>query len=575
MIPRTLRLVGCSIQRPNIACSSCLADTNSTSSFFATPISSNNLWRRFYRAIHTKRNKARKKKQFTPTKSNPTKITPVFDAEKNQVCMQIEKFLETKCFGKLMDIFRKYDNLEFDYYSYPKQWAIDANDLKYFDAQKFREELSENNFELGRFPGFDEGSSSAVTTAERIAFGMDDENTVAIIQCQKAFLIVCSPYETKISNIITNELTGVTDKASENQFDGLQFTSRNTYVTYDIWLIAEFTDMLKDRHDISLTLCDDMNKSLSSRFDDRRIRQKPIESVTAIIEDGCHLYPHQNEGVRFLLDNGGRGIISFEMGLGKTATALAYIASEGKRAVVVCPKNIRSVWVGEALQLFSQYFSGYTMKLGSNWNSTKEETMRELSQARLVCINYEALKKFLPFIQEAGCECLVLDESHFLKNPKAERTKQIIESKDFFQHRILLSGTPIKNIVSDLATQLEIAGIDSYGELNYKTPGAVWNLLHEKKVYIKRTLSGEFSHHEFGEPQLIDVEVAEDFIESLDAWSKDDILAQFTRKMRQVAQIKVPETCKFAMDTISNSPDSKHFSSEGRYKHCVATPWEI
>jgi hypothetical protein len=100
-------------------------------------------------------------------------------------------------------------------------------------------------------------------------------------------------------------------------------------------------------------------------------------------------------------------------------------------------------------------------------------------------------------------------------------------------------------------------------------------LLHEKKVYIKRTLSGEFSHHEFGEPQLIDVEVAEDFIESLDAWSKDDILAQFTRKMRQVAQIKVPETCKFAMDTISNSPDSKHFSSEGRYKHCVATPWEI
>ena len=147
-----------------------------------------------------------------------------------------------------MNIFRKYDNLKLSYHSHPKQWAIDTRNLKYFDAQKFREELSENNFELGRLPGFDEGSSLAVTTAERIAFGMENENTVAIIQYQKAFLIVCSPYETKISDIITNKLTGVTDKASENQFDGLQFTSRNTtYVTYDIWLIAEFADMLKDR----------------------------------------------------------------------------------------------------------------------------------------------------------------------------------------------------------------------------------------------------------------------------------------------------------------------------------------
>ena len=576
MITRALRLMGRSIHRPSIACSSCLvADTIVTSPFFATTTtvssnSSSNLWRRFYRVTHINHNearkkeryKAKKKKRFTPTRSNPAKITPVFDGENKQVCMHfIERILETKCLEKLVNIFKKYDNLKLNYHSHPKQWAIDTRNLKYFDAQKFREELSENNFELGRLPGFDEGSSPAVTTAERIAFGMEDENTVAIIQCQKAFLIVCSPYETKISDIITNKLTGVTDKASENQFDGLQFTSRNTtYVTYDIWLIAEFTDMLKDRQlDISWTLCDDTKESLNSRFDDRRIRQKPIEAVTAIINDGCNLYPHQNEGVRFLQDNGGRGLISFGVGLGKTATTLAYIASEGKRAVVVCPKNVRSVWVGEALQLFPQYFSEYTMNLGSNWNSKKKmkNTERELSQARLVCINYEALNKFLPFIQKAGCECLVLDESHFLKNPKAERTKTIIELKDYFQHRILLSGTPIKNLVSDLATQLEIVGIDGYGELDYKTPGVVWNWLHEQKVYIKKTMEGEFSHHKFGEPQLIDVEVDQDSIEDLDTWYEGDILTQFTQKILEAAQIKVPETCKFVMDTISNSPDSK------------------
>ena len=197
------------------------------------------------------------------------------------------------------------------------------------------------------------------------------------------------------------------------------------------------------------------------------------------------------------------------------------------------------------------------MNLGSDWNSTDENTERELSQARLVCINYEALNKFLPFIQKAGCECLVLDESHLLKNPKAERTKTIIELKDYFQHRILLSGTPIKNLVSDLATQLEIVGIDGYGELDYKTPGVVWNWLHEQKVYIKKTMEGEFSHHEFGEPQLIDVEVDQDSIEDLDTWYEGDILTQFTHKILEAAQIKVPETCKFVMDTISNSPDSK------------------
>ena len=128
------------------------------------------------------------------------------------------------------------------------------------------------------------------------------------------------------------------------------------------------------------------------------------------------------------------------------------------------------------------------MELGTSWKATDEETVKELSNARLVCVNYEPLKKFVPLLVNAGLDALVLDESHNVMNPSSKRTQLILENKDRFRHRILLSGTPIKNEVGELSTQLEIVGLDRAMSIEDMTPGQVWNMLHESKIYLKKNI---------------------------------------------------------------------------------------
>ena len=78
-----------------------------------------------------------------------------------------------------------------------------------------------------------------------------------------------------------------------------------------------------------------------------------------------------------------------------------------------------------------------------------------LLRFQLASVNYESVEKFLPPIEAAGFDAIVIDESHRIKNPKAKVTQTLMGIRDLFEHRILLSGTAIKNKRSELATQIE------------------------------------------------------------------------------------------------------------------------
>lgn len=478
---------------------------------------------------------------LSPLNGNPVIITPTLNEENGDVELVVKDWLEADSFQKLIGNYRKYNKyLGFD--SSRKKWRIPSEKLEKFcssGAPKLRNELIQDNFVLGKFAGY-EGKENA---------------SVTIVQENKGFLIFCPPQGwpgDEAHDVIRNQLDGVTEliKADSRVQKRHQLNNDEAYLTYDIWLVAQFLDLMEEKHpEMSMVLCDGTKESVQSRFDNKKARQRPVPELEGIMTPGSHLHPHQNEGIRFLQDNNGCGIISFEMGLGKTLTSLAYIAAEKKRAVVVCPKNVRSHWENDALEFLSEYFRGRIVLLGSDWKANNKETRRQLAHSRLVCINYESLEKFLPFIIDASFDCLVLDESHMVKNPKAQRTQRILDCKDSFESRILLSGTPLKNNVGELSTQLEIAGsmVDDIEKMN---PGALWNMLLKRNIYLKKTMKEELPHLQFKAPKLVDVPLGQDDIVYFDTWHEEDLSSQVQEKLLQVALEKTGKTSKWALDVL-------------------------
>lgn len=81
-----------------------------------------------------------------------------------------------------------------------------------------------------------------------------------------------------------------------------------------------------------------------------------------------------------------------------------------------------------------------------------------LTRPKIFIVNYEALtsEKFLLAVQEWAPEIMVLDESHYVKNPTAKRSKIVTKLADNAKRRYLLTGTPILNNIKDIYQQYRI-----------------------------------------------------------------------------------------------------------------------
>jgi SWI/SNF-related matrix-associated actin-dependent regulator 1 of chromatin subfamily A len=145
-------------------------------------------------------------------------------------------------------------------------------------------------------------------------------------------------------------------------------------------------------------------------------------------------YKHQLDAVEFHLERK-YSINAFSMGLGKTLVALLMKQRLGVDTLVVCPAYLKHNWLAEA-----QKFLGTTLGLTVlSYNKFNEKV--------------EVLPRY---------KFVIFDEAHYLKNPKAQRTKAAHGyMKDVLpDHLLLLSGTPIKNGVSEFWSLLKLC---SYG----------------------------------------------------------------------------------------------------------------
>jgi SWI/SNF-related matrix-associated actin-dependent regulator 1 of chromatin subfamily A len=161
-------------------------------------------------------------------------------------------------------------------------------------------------------------------------------------------------------------------------------------------------------------------------------------------------FPYQIEGVRFLETRGGVGIIGDEMGLGKTVQALGYLILHPDElpALVVCPAVAKYVWVDAAMRWMGLPESEIGVLSG--------RSSCEVDKKSLYVINYDILRDWEGVLKGMGLRVLIGDESQYVSNQKAQRTKALIGIARKVRKRIFLSGTPIKSYPSEFFTVLNL-----------------------------------------------------------------------------------------------------------------------
>jgi SNF2 family DNA or RNA helicase len=164
------------------------------------------------------------------------------------------------------------------------------------------------------------------------------------------------------------------------------------------------------------------------------------------------LRPYQKEGVswlRFLETNTFGGILADEMGLGKTLQTLVWLQMEryhpavrGKPCLIVCPTSLVGNWAEEAQRFVP------SLKVLTLSGSDRHSKWTELPGANLVVTSYALLRRDSERYLEHEFGVLVLDEAQHIKNRSTQNAIVAKEMKAF--HKVVLTGTPIENSVSDL-----------------------------------------------------------------------------------------------------------------------------
>ena len=173
------------------------------------------------------------------------------------------------------------------------------------------------------------------------------------------------------------------------------------------------------------------------------------------VELGGELHPFQRAGVRYALARR-RTFIADEQGLGKTVQALATLeADDAFPAVVVCPASMKLTWEREAgIWLPDRRVAVLDGRTDATWTEATR-------QAEIVVLNYDILEAHLRRLLDSAPRALILDESHYVKNPRAGRTKAALELAGGLPDdalRLALTGTPILNRPDELIAQLRVLG---------------------------------------------------------------------------------------------------------------------
>jgi SWI/SNF-related matrix-associated actin-dependent regulator 1 of chromatin subfamily A len=186
----------------------------------------------------------------------------------------------------------------------------------------------------------------------------------------------------------------------------------------------------------------------------RATEGEPIEEVAARL--GGTLEPFQWAGVRYALETR-RTFVADEQGLGKTVEALAALeADDAFPAIVVCPASLKLNWQRET----EKWLPHREVAIAAGRGTVSP-------RADITIINYEIVASHREELARRRPRAIVVDESHYCKNPRAKRTaavRRLAAAVPEDGLRMALTGTPVLNHAEELIAQLRVIGrLEDFG----------------------------------------------------------------------------------------------------------------
>lgn len=175
------------------------------------------------------------------------------------------------------------------------------------------------------------------------------------------------------------------------------------------------------------------------------------------------LFDYQKTCVQWLWElhsQGCGGIVGDEMGLGKTVQIISFLAGlhHSKMlngpVLVVAPATVMKMWVKEfhkwwpPLRVCILHSSGEASRTGNMRSVARKIVQKVVDEGHVLVTTYSGLTTYKEMFQHVEWSYTVLDEGHKIRNPDAEVSLAAKQLRTV--HRLILSGTPIQNNLTEL-----------------------------------------------------------------------------------------------------------------------------
>ena len=185
---------------------------------------------------------------------------------------------------------------------------------------------------------------------------------------------------------------------------------------------------------------------------------------------------YQVEGYKwlcFLQQNGFGGCLADDMGLGKTLQAIAVLMRsketlsglEKLTSLIIAPASLMHNWKNEC----NKFAPG--LKVYTHVGSQRNRELTNFSYYDLILSTYHTVRQDITNLSTFDFHYIILDESQMIKNPSSKLYQSIIELKS--DHKVVLTGTPIENSLTDL-----------WSQINFVNPGLLGTLSFFKRSFV-------------------------------------------------------------------------------------------
>jgi hypothetical protein len=217
------------------------------------------------------------------------------------------------------------------------------------------------------------------------------------------------------------------------------------------FLAPDFSAVEQRRHQQRRLDSWELIEPLLSSFENTRpgapsCMELPEPATSVRLPSGLGLMPHQARVLAAAARGHRTFLLADEPGLGKTAEALLAAQAAGAYPLLcVVPSVVKTNWAREA----ARWTPGRSVTVIHGSGETID------GFADIVVVNYEVLDRHVGWIATHGFRGMIVDEAHFIKNKKSQRSQHVLEIADRIRQRVArplmmaLTGTPLINDIDD------------------------------------------------------------------------------------------------------------------------------